>query len=68
MGADGIFIDGFPGIWSQRKKIIPDPVGLDVYHGHTHATVDYPAGIYHYHFTPAAPYLNGNGFMEHPVP
>jgi len=35
---------------------------LDVYHGHTHVTVDYPSGIYHYHFSMAAPYLNGNGF------
>jgi len=39
---------------------------LDVYHGHTHKTIDYPAGIYHYHFTTEAPYLNGSGYYGTP--
>ncbi len=57
----GFLLDGFP-VYGPKETDGSDPAGLDVYHGHTHATVDYPAGIYHYHFTTAAPYLNGNGF------
>lgn len=57
----GFLLDGFP-VYGPKEENGTDPTGLDVYHGHTHATVDYPGGIYHYHFTTAAPYLNGNGF------
>ena len=57
----GFLLDGFP-VYGPKEENGSDPSGLDVYHGHTHVTVDYPAGIYHYHFTTAAPYLNGNGF------
>lgn len=57
----GFLLDGFP-VYGPKEENGTDPTGLDAYHGHTHATVDYPAGIYHYHFTTAAPYLNGNGF------
>jgi hypothetical protein len=57
----GFLLDGFP-VYGPKETDGSDPAGLDVYHGHTHATVDYPAGMYHYHFTTAAPYLNGNGF------
>jgi hypothetical protein len=57
----GFLLDGFP-VYGPKEEDNSDPSGLDVYHGHTHVTVDYPAGIYHYHFTTAAPYLNGNGF------
>lgn len=57
----GFLLDGFP-VYGPRETNGSDPAGLDVYHGHIHATTDYPAGIYHYHFTTAAPYLNGNGF------
>ncbi len=57
----GFLLDGFP-VYGPKETNGSDPSGLDVYHGHTHATADYPAGIYHYHFTTAAPYLNGNGF------
>ncbi|CAF1658260.1 unnamed protein product [Didymodactylos carnosus] len=35
---------------------------LDTYHGHTGVTADYPNGIYHYHITADAPYINGSGF------
>lgn len=35
---------------------------LDAYHGHTHATADYPNGIYHYHINATDPYINGSGF------
>ncbi len=57
----GFLLDGFP-VYGPKEESGSDPTGLDVYHGHTHVTVDYPAGMYHYHFTTAAPYLNGNGF------
>ena len=57
----GFLLDGFP-VYGTKETNGSDPTGLDVYHGHTHVTADYPAGIYHYHFTTAAPYLNGNGF------
>jgi len=57
----GFLLDGFP-VYGPKEENGSDPTGLDVYHGHTHVTVDYPAGMYHYHFTTAAPYLNGNGF------
>ena len=57
----GFLLDGFP-VYGPKETNGSDPTGLDVYHGHTHVTVDYPAGMYHYHFTTAAPYLNGNGF------
>jgi YHYH protein len=57
----GFLLDGFP-VYGPEETNGSAPAGLDVYHGHTHITVDYPGGIYHYHFTTAAPYLNGNGF------
>jgi hypothetical protein len=57
----GFLLDGFP-VYGPEEENSSAPTGLDVYHGHTHATIDYPAGIYHYHFTTSAPYLNGNGF------
>ena len=57
----GFLLDGFP-VYGPEEEGGAAPTGLDVYHGHTHATIDYPGGIYHYHFTTAAPYLNGNGF------
>jgi hypothetical protein len=57
----GFLLDGFP-VYGPKEENGTDPTGLDVYHGHTHVTADYPGGIYHYHFTNAAPYLNGNGF------
>ena len=57
----GFLLDGFP-VYGPEEVGGAAPTGLDAYHGHTHATTDYPAGIYHYHFTTAAPYLNGNGF------
>ncbi len=57
----GFLLDGFP-VYGPEETGGSAATGLDVYHGHTHATTDYPGGIYHYHFTTAAPYLNGNGF------
>jgi hypothetical protein len=39
---------------------------LDAAHGHTTATKEFPNGIYHYHTTAAAPYINGSGFAGVP--
>lgn len=62
-GLMGFLLDGFP-VYGPQEEDGSTVVNssLDVYHGHTHATIDYPNGIYHYHFTTEAPYLNGNGF------
>jgi len=59
----GFLLDGFPvyGPKEEDGTTVSSNL-LDVYHGHSHSTVDYPNGIYHYHLTDDAPYLNGNGF------
>ncbi len=60
----GYLLDGFPvyGPLENGVTITTQSGVLDTYHGHTHATADYPQGIYHYHITADAPYINGNGF------
>jgi hypothetical protein len=62
----GFLLDGFPvyGPLENNTTITND--ALDACHGHTHATTDYPDGIYHYHITADAPYLNGTGFYGTP--
>lgn len=59
----GFLLDGFPvyGPYENGQRVTNND--LDVYHGHTHATLDYPDGIYHYHITDADPYINGSGFF-----
>jgi len=66
-GLLGFLLDGFPvyGPQEENGTLVTSSM-LDVYHGHTHATIDFPNGIYHYHFTSDAPYLNGNGFYGTP--
>lgn len=63
----GFLLDGFPVYGPQEEDgtVVTNSM-LDVYHGHSHNTIDYPAGIYHYHFTAEAPYLNGSGFYGAP--
>ncbi|WPR72841.1 YHYH protein [Flavobacterium sp. NG2] len=56
----GFLLDGFPVYGPEENGAAV--TGLDVYHGHTGVTVDYPNGIYHYHITNSDPYINGNGF------
>lgn len=58
----GFLLDGYPvyGPLENNKTIVN--ADLDAYHGHTHATAEYPNGIYHYHITADEPYINGNGF------
>lgn len=66
-GLVGFLLDGFPVYGPEEENgTVLTSSDLDDYHGHTHATIDYPDGIYHYHFTSDAPYLNGNGFYGTP--
>lgn len=59
----GYLLDGFPvyGPKGNGKTVLNKD--LDDYHGHFHATKEYPEGIYHYHITSEDPYINGNGFF-----
>jgi len=58
----GFLLDGFPIYGPLENGSTLTNADLDIYHGHTTATVDYPNGIYHYHITADAPYINGSGF------
>jgi hypothetical protein len=58
----GFLLDGFPVYGPVENNVTITNADLDVYHGHTTATADYPDGIYHYHTTDAAPFINGNGY------
>lgn len=59
----GFLLDGFPVYGPVEGSKELKSTDLDSYHGHTGATSDYPNGIYHYHLTADAPYLNGDGFF-----
>ena len=54
----GVLLDGFP-VYGPKDPDGSTPSNLDSCNGHTHATADVPAGIYHYHATTAVPYLSG---------
>ncbi len=58
----GFLLDGFPVYGPEENGKTLVTADLDTYHGHTAATTEYPSGIYHYHITADAPYLNGSGF------
>ncbi len=58
----GFLLDGFPVYGPEENNVVVTNAMLDVYHGHTHATTEYPNGIYHYHITSTDPYINGSGF------
>jgi len=62
----GFLLDGFPVYGPLENNATVTNSGLDACHGHTHATTDYPDGIYHYHITAETPYLNGTGFYGMP--
>jgi hypothetical protein len=61
----GFLLDGYP-VYGPQEADGSTASGLDVYHGHSHVTADYPSGTYHYHFSQGAPYLNGSGFYGDP--
>jgi hypothetical protein len=58
----GFLLDGFPVYGPMEDGALVTNDDLDAYHGHSHATADYPDGIYHYHITAEDPYINGDGF------
>ncbi|RIJ42905.1 YHYH protein [Pontibacter oryzae] len=62
----GFLLDGFPVYGPVENGAAVTNAMLDAYHGHTHATEDYPSGTYHYHITDADPYINGSGFYGTP--
>lgn len=62
----GFLLDGFPVYGTEENGVKVTNAMLDAYHGHTHATADYPNGIYHYHITDTDPYINGSGYYGTP--
>jgi hypothetical protein len=62
----GFLLDGFPvyGPVENGKRL--KTADLDKFHGHSHATTEYPAGTYHYHVTDDAPWINGDGYFGTP--
>ena len=58
----GFLLDGFPVYGPEENGAAVIESNLDIYHGHTSKTTDYPNGIYHYHITNTDPYINGNGY------
>jgi len=62
----GFLLDGFPVYGPEENGTLVAEASLDAWHGHKHATTDFPAGIYHYHITGNDPYLNGAGFYGSP--
>ena len=58
----GFLLDGFPVYGPEENGAPVTNAMLDAYHGHSHATADYPNGIYHYHINSTDPYINGSGF------
>jgi YHYH protein len=57
----GFLRDGFP-IYARQDMDGTYPSDLDSNGGHTHATVDFPSGIYHYHASNIA-YLNSRFYI-----
>ena len=54
----GFMLDGFP-IYGPQETSGTAPATLDSCNGHTHATTEYPNGVYHYHVVTSPPYLVG---------
>jgi hypothetical protein len=54
----GVLLDGFP-VYGTRDSGGAVPSGLDACNGHTGATPEFPAGIYHYHIVAQPPYIAG---------
>jgi len=62
----GFLLDGFPVYGPEENGSKVNNSDLDAYHGHQHATSDFPDGIYHYHITDNDPYINGNQYFGTP--
>jgi len=57
----GVLLDGYPVYGPIENGQLVNTSGLDGAHGHTSATKEFPQGVYHYHTTSDAPYINGSG-------
>ena len=62
----GLLLDGFPVYGPIENNQTIRSLDLDEYHGHSHATKDFPGGIYHYHITSDDPYIIGSGYYGNP--
>jgi hypothetical protein len=62
----GFLLDGFPVYGPVENGTDVLNSDLDVYHGHSGVTEDFPDGIYHYHITSEDPYINGSGYFGTP--
>ena len=62
----GFLLDGFPIYGPVEDGTVLTSSNLDDHHGHSHPTSEFPDGIYHYHLTADAPYLNGVGYYGTP--
>ena len=62
----GFLLDGFPVYGPEEFGVAVEESKLDIYHGHTNPTTEYPNGIYHYHVTNKDPYINGRGYYGTP--
>lgn len=62
----GVLLDGYPVYGPMENGKAITNADLDAAHGHTSATKEFPNGIYHYHTTASAPYINGSGFTGVP--
>lgn len=62
----GFLLDGYPVYGPQESGVTVADSLLDMYHGHSHATAEYPGGTYHYHITTASPYINGGQYYGTP--
>lgn len=65
-GLVGFLLDGYPVYGPLEDGKILVSADLDEFHGHSHATTEYPNGTYHYHVTADVPYINGSGFKGNP--
>jgi hypothetical protein len=62
----GVLLDGYPVYGPMENGQLVVSSSLDAAHGHVGATAEFPNGIYHYHTTFDAPYINGSGFHGSP--
>ena len=62
----GVLLDGYPVYGPLEDGKLVTTASLDAAHGHTGVTKDFPSGIYHYHTSSDAPYINGSGFAGIP--
>ena len=54
----GVLLDGFP-VYGPLDTGGATPSDLDMCHGHTSATPEFPEGVYHYHVASEPPYISG---------